>query len=153
MADLNEAFNGNFDTKDFQLIDYFFTQRNIKEEHEYFDANMNRHKKTKDKIHNFLAIIIPDHKILDERTSSIDVNIWGDSGYYFNGKIIKLKGITPSFIIPIYDDKKLFVNLIYKESDKENKDNNINRYIRFIDVPKRFQSSNNDKLNINEVQI
>jgi len=114
---------------------------------------MNRLKKKTDKIHNFLAIIIPDYKISEDKTSIIDVNIWDDYGFFFNGKIIKIKGSTPSFIIPILEDKRLFVNLIYKELDKDNKENNINRYIRFIDVPKRFQALTIDKLNVTEVEI
>jgi hypothetical protein len=153
MASLDEAFNGNFDTKDFQSIDYFFTQRSIKEENEYFDKNLNRYKKKTDKLHNFLAIIVPYYKISDDKTSSIDINIWGNSGYYFNGKIISSEGSTPSFIIPIKEDKQLFVNLNYKEINKDNKENNINRYTRFIEVPKRFQTVSIDKLNETEVQI
>jgi len=75
MADLNEAFNGNFDTKDFQLIDFFFTQRNIKEECEYFDKNMNRLKKKTKKIHKLIAIIILDYKIFEVKLFFFYFNI------------------------------------------------------------------------------
>jgi glutaredoxin-related protein len=148
MASLEEAFNGNFNEKDFKDIDFFFTQRTIKEEHEYIDKkNMSRYKKKTDKIQNFLAIIIPKYTLRVDKTSLMDINIWGDTGYFFNGKVITSDGSTPSFILPILDDKKLFINLNYREINIENKENNINRYIKFIDVPKRYQSIiSNDKL-------
>ena len=42
-------------------------------------------------------------------------------------------------MIPIKEDKKIFVNIIYKF--KDNNSNIINKeFINFIDVPKRFQS-------------
>ena len=49
MADLGEAFNTlKFFKKPFQNIDYFFTQRELTEDHEYIDKNMNRcNEKTK----------------------------------------------------------------------------------------------------------
>jgi len=145
-----------FMKKILKILIFFFTQRNIKEERDYIDkTNMNRYKKKIDKMQNFLAIIIPQYKINEDKTSLIDINIWGDNGYYFNGKIITSKGSTPSFIIPISEDKRLFINLIYREIDKDNKENNINSYIKFIDVPKRFQSitSSIDNLSATDIEI
>ena len=59
MADINEAFSCfNTTDKNYQNIDYFFTQRNMKENHEYIDKNMNRKNKKVSIIYNFLAINI-----------------------------------------------------------------------------------------------
>jgi len=62
MAELSEAFNC-FNTleKQYHNIDYFFTQRNMKENHEYLDKNMNRKNKKISIIYNFLAINIPTY--------------------------------------------------------------------------------------------
>ena len=60
MADLGEAFNTlKFQKKPFQNIDYFFTQRNLTEEHEFLDKNMNRKIKKNKVTLNFLALNIP----------------------------------------------------------------------------------------------
>ena len=61
MAYLGEAFN-TFDSQDnfFQNIDYFFTQRQMIEDIELIDKNMNRIIKKKKVIYNFLAINIPN---------------------------------------------------------------------------------------------
>ena len=153
MADLNEAFNTmKFETKNFHSIEYFFTQRNLKEDHEFLDQNMNRKNKLINIQYNFLAISIPHYDLQDGMCSKIKANIFGDNGYHYNGKIISYQGCTPNFMIPLKGDKKLFVHLIYEQS-KENDDNNKNskdflsneykEFICFIEVPKRFQSIEN----------
>lgn len=140
MAALSEAFNGiNFEIKNFQQIDYFFTQRNMKEDHEFLDQNMNRKNKQVNIIYNFLAVSIPQTELKEDIHSTIEADIFGDTGYHFKGSIITLKGCSPNFIIPLKTDKKLFVHLIYNESNNENK----KEYVCFIDVPKRFQSVDN----------
>jgi len=141
MADLSEAYNGfKFETNQFHQIDYFFTQRNLKEEHEFLDVNMNRKNKQVNIIYNFLAINIPNNETKEDINSTIDINIFGDDNFNYKGSIITTKGNTPSFIIPVKGDKKLFVHLIYKELDKKN---NCKEYVCFIDVPKRFQFVDN----------
>jgi hypothetical protein len=138
MADLNEAFNTmTFEQKQFHTIDYFFTQRNLKEDHEFFDQNMNRKNKLVNIQYNFLAISIPQHDLQDGIISTVEADIFGDTGYYYKGKIISYKGLTPNFMIPLKGDKKLFVHLIYSESNKENENK---EFTCFIEVPKRFQS-------------
>jgi hypothetical protein len=139
MAELSEAFNGiKFENNNFQSIDYFFTQRNLKEEHEYLDQNMNRKNKQINVICNFLAIVAPQN---DSSNIDIDIDIFGDAGYHFKGKLTTITGILPSIMIPLKGDKKLFVHLNYKENKE---------YISFIEVPKRFQyvdiNNNNNKL-------
>jgi len=138
MADLNEAFNTmKFEQKQFHTIDYFFTQRNLKEDHEFLDQNMNRKNKLINIQYNFLAISIPQHDLQDGITSIIEADIFGDNGYHYKGKIISQRGLTPNFMIPLKGDKKLFVHLIYSESNKENEHK---EFTCFIEVPKRFQS-------------
>jgi hypothetical protein len=60
MADLGEAFNITFvNKKSYQNLDYFFTQRTLNEDPEYFDKNMNRKNKKVNVTHNFLTLNIP----------------------------------------------------------------------------------------------
>ena len=137
MADLCEAFNTiKFEQKQFHSIDYFFTQRNLKEDHEFLDQNMNRKNKQVNIQYNFLAISIPQYDLSDGISSTVEADIFGDNGYHYKGKIISHKGVTPNFMIPLKGDKKLFVHLIYRESNKENEQK---EFTCFIEVPKRFQ--------------
>jgi hypothetical protein len=141
MAELSEAFNGiKFETKNFQQIDYFFTQRNLKENHEFLDQNMNRKNKQVNIVYNFLALNIPQHELKEDISSTIEADIFGDEGYNYKGKITSYKGTIPNFMIPLKEDKKLFIHLVYKESNKENE---FKEYVCFIEVPKRFQSVEN----------
>ena len=143
MADLDVAFNTlKSQKKLFQNIDYFFTQRNLTEEQEYIDKNMNR-KTKKIKVNlNFLALNIPtivttlnNNGQQNEKTLGFDVEIFGDEGYHYKGSITSHEGVIPSLLIPIKGDKKLFVHINYKlENDTQSK-----KFVNFIEVPKRFQ--------------
>lgn len=149
MADLNEAFNTmKFEQQIFHSIDYFFTQRNLKEDHEFLDQNMNRKNKQVNIQYNFLAISIPQYDLQEGIISVVEADIFGDNGYHYKGKIISQKGLTPNFMIPLKGDKKLFVHLIYKETINElaqvplKKDmdkTDYKEFTCFIEVPKRFQ--------------
>ena len=174
MAYLGEAFD-TFDNQDkiFQNIDYFFTQRNLSEEQEIIDKNMNRITKKKKVIYNFLAINIPNiTKIInncrtyDENSSNsmscnlksfndkpvgFDIEIFGDEGYHYKGVITSYHGIIPNFMIPIKKDKKLFIHIHYKLTDN-NENIFIKKFINFIDVPKRFQNIT-DLIDTNESEI
>ncbi len=135
MANLLEAYDIKFETKIFKEIDYFFTQRNLKEEHEFLDKNMNRINKQINIIHNFIAINIPLNEYIDKNSVTIEADIFGDNGYRFKGNIITNQGYSPGIIMPLRGDKKLFVHLNVKDHDKN--------YICFIEVPKRYQSVDN----------
>lgn len=144
MAELGEAFNIlKFQKKAFQTIDYFFSQRALVEEQEYIDKNMNR-KMNKVKVtHNFLAINIPtivtNNNGQTENPLGFDIEIFGDEGYHYKGSITSYQGTIPNFMIPIKEDKKLFVNVNYKSTDAQN--NTITKkFVNFIEVPKRFQT-------------
>ena len=153
MAELSEAFNGiKFDIKNFQSIDYFFTQRNLKEDHEFLDQNMNRKKKQVNIVYNFLAISVPHYDLTSETNSTIELEFFGDTGYHYKGYINNLIGASPNFMIPLKGDKKLFVHLIYKGAENPNKEQSTKEYICFIEVPKRFQTVDTSNNNLkNEV--
>jgi hypothetical protein len=146
MADLGEAFNTlKFQKKQFQNIDYFFTQRNLTEDQEYIDKNMNR-KTKKVKVNlNFLALNIPtivttvntDGQTQDKMLG-FDVEIFGDEGYHYKGSITSYQGVVPSLLIQIKNDKKLFVHVNYKLND-DNNNLQSRKFVNFIEVPKRFQ--------------
>ena len=145
MAELSEAFNCfNTIEKEYHNIDYFFTQRNMKENHEYIDKNMNRKNKKVSIIYNFLAINIPIYN--EKNNFIIDIEIFGDSGYHYKGSIPSFNNIMPSLMIPLKGDKKIFV---HGECKEINSDNN-KHYMCFIDVPKRFQSIDDNLVNLNE---
>ena len=146
MAELSEAFNTmKFEQKQFHSIDYFFTQRNLKEDHEFLDQNMNRKNKQINIQYNFLAISIPQYDLQDGMISTVNADIFGDNGYHYKGQLISQLGLTPNFMIPLKGDKKLFVHLIYSESNKESQPK---EFTCFIEVPKRFQTveANTSKL-------
>lgn len=146
MADLGEAFNTlKFYKKPFQNIDFFFTQRELTEDHEYIDKNMNRKTKKMKVKHNFLALNIPtivtttsENGQSIDKPMGFDIEIYGDEGYHYKGTITSYQGIIPNFMVPIKGDKKLFVNINYKFSDSN--DNSLSKkFVNFIEVPKRFQ--------------
>lgn len=147
MADICEAFNTlKFQKKPFQNIDYFFTQRSLNEEQEFIDKNMNRKTKKVKIMNNFLALNIPTitttctiNGQITDKPMGFDIEIFGDEGYHYKGSITSYQGIIPNFMIPIKGDKKLFVNINYKFTDSN--DNNLSKkFVNFIEVPKRFQS-------------
>jgi len=139
MAELSEAFNCfNNENKNFEDIDYFFTQRTMKENHEYFDKNMNRVNKSINIIYNFLAICIPTYNINDNKDFNYNIEIFGDSGYNYTGIIKSYNGIIPHFMIPLKGDKKVFIRVNYKENEEIDK--KTKTYVCFVDVPKRFQT-------------
>ena len=160
MADLIEAFNTlKVQKKPFQNIDYFFTQRTLIEDQDIIDKHMNRIIKKVKVTHNFLALNIPtiitintlgEHTI--DKPMGFDIEIFGDEGYHYKGTITSFQGIIPNFMIPIKGDKKLFININYKFNDTN--DNSLTKkYVNFIEVPKRFQSvEDNDNNSINNDQ-
>jgi len=148
MAELGEAFNNSlkFQKQTFQNVDYFFTQRNMTEDHDYLDKNLNRKTKKIKAIHNFLALNIPTiitTKNNTEKPMGFDIEIFGDEGYHYKGTRTSYQGIVPNFMIPIKGDKKLFVHVNYKFADSD--ENSLSKkFVNFIDVPKRFQMQNDN---------
>ena len=151
MADLGEAFNtlsARSFNKPFQSIDYFFSQRTLSEEQEYFDKNMNRKVKKIKVTHNFLALNIPTfinngsdiESLNSDKPLSFDIEIYGDNGYHYKGTITSYQGIIPNFMIPVKGDKKLFICINF------NYNNNIKKFVNFIEVPKRYQTTETSEI-------
>ena len=113
---------------------------------------MNRKIKKIKVTHNFLALNIPT--IITTNTSSgqtiekptgFDIEVYGDEGYHYKGTITSYQGIIPNFMIPIKGDKKLFININYKFNDS-NDNPTIKKYVNFIEVPKRNQTTEHEEL-------
>jgi hypothetical protein len=146
MADITEAYDDILkkSQNNFKTIDYFFLQRTLTEEHEYFDKQMNRQIKKVKVVHNFLALNIPTLMNTSDTNSIIfDIEIYGDEGYHYKGTITSYKGNIPNFMIPIKGDKKLFIHINHNLIDS-NKTPISTNYVNFIEVPKRHQSIDND---------
>jgi len=137
MADLGEAFDVYKSYKSsFLCIDYFFTQRNLTEDREYIDKNMNRQVKKVKITNNLLALNIPNAN-KTKASDLFEIEIYGDEGHYYKGIMHSYDGIIPGIIISIKGDKKFFIHITHKYNIN-NVDNSKN-YINFIEVPKRFQ--------------
>ena len=117
-------------------IDYFFTQRKVTEYEEIIDEKtLERKKKKKNCIYNFLAINIPSVQHYKNVSNlMIDVEIWGDDKYNFRCQIVKQEGDIPHILLKLKEDKNLFVKLIFRDTDKI-----LKTYINFIQIIKRYQ--------------
>ena len=123
-------------------IEYFFTQRKIVETTEYIDEKTLERKSKKENVtHNFLAINLP---LIKNNFNNIDIEIWGDKGYNYEGKIVINKGIPPSLMLKLNDDTEMFVKLMFYDSDDESK---FKTFISFIPILKRYQK-NSDEIKI-----
>ena len=87
-------------------------------------------------IYSFLAINLPIFRTNSSRYDSykIEIQIWGNLGYHYKGNINSENGETPHLLIKLQGDKQIFVNLIIK------KDDNVDTFTSFIQVPKRYQT-------------
>jgi hypothetical protein len=149
MADLDEAFDVyKLQKEAVQNIDYFFTQRTVSEEHEYLDKNMNRQVKKVKVTYNFLALNIPlvSNLIQNKQPIGFIIEIHGDNGYHYKGTTTCYQGIIPSLMIQIKNDKRIFVNINYTFSESEN-DENVRKFISFIDIPRRYQTVSESNTN------
>ena len=122
-------------------LDHFFTQRKVVEYYEEMDnKTLERIKKKKNVIHNFLAINLPNNQFENINKSkldiSIDVEIWGDEKYNYKGMINNKSGEIPHLLIKLNSDKQIFVKLIYKDGDN----NILKTFVSFIPIIKRYQS-------------
>lgn len=149
MADLDQAY-GNIlsnDVKNVRKISHFFTQRKITESLE--DVNPKTLKRThKDVnfINNYLALVLPK----DENSPKLRIEIFGSNGYCFQGEINSFTENVPHLLIPLNDDKEIFINIYdYSEDNKEKK----SKYISFIHIPKRYQGNINDNTNDNSTEL
>ena len=153
MADLDEAFDVyKLQKEAVQNIDYFFTQRTVSEEHEYFDKNMNRQVKKIKVTYNFLALNIPlvSNLIQNKQPIGFIIEIHGDNGYHYKGTTTCYQGIIPSLMIQIKNDKRIFVNINYTFAESEQRnDETTRKFISFIDIPRRYQTVSESNTNTN----
>lgn len=147
MADINQAYGNIFENSNNNVrkISHFFTQRKITESHDV--VNPDTLKRIKKDIHftqNYLALVLPK----DENSPTLKIEIYGTNGYTYQGEIISYTDNTPHLLVPLNDDKEIFVNIYdYNKNDKDIKDENKEKqtkYISFIHIPKRYQSINDD---------
>lgn len=157
MADINQAYGNIFDNSNTNVrqISYFFTQRKITESQDTVNPNtLKRVKKDIFFSQNFLALILPK----DENSPRLKIEIYGSNGYSYQGEIISYTDNSPHLLIPLNDDKEIFVNIYDYESSKENNktDNDEKKekrikYISFIHIPKRYQSIEEDTSSTTDV--
>ena len=119
------------------IIDYFFTQRKINEIIEKLDTSLVRTEVIVKKVQNFLALNFPINKLskklnISNEKIEINVEIWGDKNFHFNGCIIANTGTIPSILVKLQNDTQIFVKITF--------DNN--NYISFIPIHKRYQTDN-----------
>ena len=153
MANLEEAFNANFDSENItkinnhnDVIDHFFTQRKVTEFEEFIDKNMNRKKKKKDITYNFIAVNIPHFSYSEANDINIDLKIWGDEGFKYIGKMTNLEGFSPSLLLKLGTDKQIFIKIII--STKKGDEEVEKEYVSFISIPKRYQLEPNSNIDV-----
>jgi len=133
MAELEHAYTNIFNNNKnkFRDIAHFFTQRKITESID--DVNTSTLEITKKDIettNNYLALVFPRN----QNTPSLNIEIYGNNGYCFKGKIESYTDNTPHLLVPLNDDKELFIH-VYDEKGESNES-----YISFVHVPKRYQN-------------
>jgi hypothetical protein len=152
MADINHAYGNIFEnsSNNVRKISHFFTQRKITESHEIVNpGNLKRMKKDINFTQNYLALVLPK----DETSPRLKIEIYGTNGYTYQGEIISYTENTPHLLVPLSDDKEIFVNIydydetkvekIKSEAKEEKKEKRV-KYISFIHIPKRYQSTNDE---------
>lgn len=146
MADFNSAFNYENDNLINNNLDFFFTQRKIVEYKEEIDKNMKRVKSKKNITYNFLAINLPIFSN-EEKNLDIKIEMWGDKGYNYKGGLNKLEGTFPHLLIKLLGDTQLFVKLVIcNKNERRN-------FVNFIQIPKRYQTVPDIKVNENNLDV
>lgn len=142
MADINHAYGHILEnnTSNFRKITHFFTQRKITEIHDaVHPTTLKRTKKDINFVQNYMAIVLPK----DEKSPRLRIEIYGNNGYCYQGEIISHTENTPHLLIPLNDDKEIFVNIFDFKKDN-NKEIKQVKYMSFIHVPKRYQDIDDD---------
>lgn len=157
MADINQAYGNIFENSNnnnVRKLSYFFTQRKITESQEIVNPdNLKRIKKDINFTQNYLALVLPK----DENSPKLKIEIYGTNGYTYQGEIISYTDNTPHLLVPLNNDKEIFVNIYDFNNTSIKTDKPINdkiqeqqqkekriKYISFIHIPKRYQSINDE---------
>jgi len=143
MADFNKAFNNDFVNEEYSKsnkIDFFFTTRRTKNTIEELNKKLERVEKEVFEIHNFIVLNLPIDEVKNNDT--VELEIWGDRGYFYKGNITNNQGFFPLISLKLREDTQLFLKMnIIKDNMKP-----LN-YINFIKIPKKYQNGNgNDDL-------
>jgi len=143
MADFNKAFNNDFVNEEYSKsnkIDFFFTTRRTKNTIEELNKKLERVEKEVFEIHNFIVLNLPIDEV--KNNDSVELEIWGDRGYFYKGNITNNQGFFPLISLKLREDTQLFLKMnIIKDNMKP-----LN-YINFIKIPKKYQNGNgNDDL-------
>jgi hypothetical protein len=136
MADFGTVFNSEIFNEEFSKsnqIDYFFTKRTTVYTKEIINKDLSRSNKKVSTINNFIVLNNNIENINPDDT--IFVEIWGDHGYYYQGKMCDNKGIFPLFALKLKDDTQIFLKLIIDSKTSTN-----TNYISFISIPKKYQN-------------
>jgi hypothetical protein len=146
MADFNSVFNYENDNLINNNLDFFFTQRKIVEYKEEIDKNMKRVKSKKNITYNFLALNLP---IFSNEDKNLDIKIemWGDKGYNYKGGLNKSEGTFPHLLIKLLGDTQLFVKLVICNNNERK------NFVNFIQIPKRYQSVPDLKVNEKKLDV
>lgn len=142
MADFGTVFNNEIFEEQYSKsnqIDYFFTKRTTNIVKEVIMKDLTRADKKFTEVNNFIVFNINFDNI--KESDIINVEIWGDKGYFYQGKIQENKGIFPLFALKLKEDSQLFLKL----SISGNETKQLN-YINFINIPKKYQSEEDTDL-------
>jgi hypothetical protein len=135
MADFKTVFNKEIFEKEYgkaNHIDYFFTTRKTFETKEIVLKDLSRSTKKVPTVNNFIVLNLNLTDITKE--DIINVEIWGDKGYYYQSKILNNSGFFPLFSLKLKKDTQIFLKLFIEKNNKESEN-----YINFITIPKKYQ--------------
>lgn len=135
MADFTTVFNKEIFEKEYgkaNHIDYFFTTRKTFETKEVVEKDLSRSTKKVPTVNNFIVLNMNLNDITKE--DIINVEIWGDKGYYYQSKILNNSGFFPLFSLKLKKDTQIFLKLFIEKNNKEDEN-----YINFITIPKKYQ--------------
>lgn len=135
MADFTTVFNKEIFEKEYgkaNHIDYFFTTRKTFETKEVVLKDLSRSTKKVPTVNNFIVLNLNLTDITKE--DIINVEIWGDKGYYYQSKILNNSGFFPLFSLKLKKDTQIFLKLFIEKNNSDNEN-----YINFITIPKKYQ--------------
>lgn len=147
MADFGTVFQNEIFNKEYSknnTFDYFFTKRTTSYTKEIINKDLSREDKKFKCVNNFMVLNLNLDDLKKEDT--INMEIWGDKGYFYNGKIFDNSGFFPSLALKLKEDTQLFLKI--KITNKNNEDIN---YINFINIPKKYQIDEDD--NESEINV
>ena len=147
MADFTTVFNNEIFEEEYSKsnqIDYFFTKRTTSYTKEVIQKDLSRKDQKFTCTNNFIVLNLNFDNVREEDV--ILVEIWGDKGYYYQGKISDSKGNFPLIALKLKEDSQIFLKLIIKNNDDKS-----TNYINFINIPKKYQLEDDDNNSENNI--